>query len=94
MAFQILQVTLGAGATQAAPVSNPNFPRKQIQFAVIQNNSGATARMGDNTVSATKGIVIGATPVILNPPLQYGIYLEELWFFGTAANVIDILYVE
>ena len=84
----LIQVTLGAGATQ---ISKHGINFKQM---IIQNNTSAdTVRVGDSTVSSTKGILLTAGSAFnagaLN--IQAGI-LSGYYLFGTAADVIDVLY--
>lgn len=91
----LLQVTLGAGATQ---VSTQNIFCRQIFF---QNNAANVVRVGnDNTVSATKGMALapaaGGNPggsLNSGPSPIYYTYLSDWWLFGTAAQVIDVLYI-
>lgn len=93
----ILQVTLLAGATQIAPPNTGVLPNsKQFQTLIIQNNSAAVIRVGDSTVTATTGISVPDAGGILqiNLGLDYcGTDLSEWWIFGTAADVIDVLWI-
>jgi hypothetical protein len=94
--MRILQITLLAGATQI--VANQDFPNGGAQiycsYLVIQNNSAASVRVGDNTVSATRGILLtavgGSNSAEINPPR--GTRLSDWWLFGTAGDIVDILY--
>lgn len=87
----LLQVTLGAGATQ---VTTLPISASQVVF---QNNAAAVCRVGDSTVSATKGIQLtaagaaGSTLTIASPD-RVSIQLPKYFLFGTATQVIDILY--
>ena len=91
MAWVSLQVILGAGATQ---ISTSNTFCRQI---IIQNNAAGTMRVGDSTVSATKGIYLAAGPgggSINSGPASpvYNSYLSDFWVFGTSTQVVDVFY--
>jgi hypothetical protein len=89
MTARSIQVTLGAGATQ---ISATILPFNQM---TVQNN-GLIARLGDATVSATRGISLPAAN-IANSVVTIGPFsgqqgdASQYWLFGTAAQVIDIL---
>ena len=84
--MRIGQCVLGAAATQLTTVN------RRFAQLVIQNNSADNVRVGDNTVSSTKGI-------LLNPggffdgrlSIARG-RLGDYYLFGTAGDVIDYLY--
>lgn len=86
-----IQVTLGAAATR---VTTTRTPCKQIIF---QNTAGNVARIGDSTVSATKGIKLAASAaansiVSLGPFDTHPLELEDYYIFGTENDLIDIWY--
>lgn len=92
--MRILQVTLTSAATQISANSNI-----YCSLLIIQDNAAALVRVGDNTVSGTKGIVLlpNATPpgggsITSQPLIIRGTHLQDWWLFGTAGNIIDILY--
>lgn len=89
--MRLIQVTLGAGAT--AITTNTAI---YASFMIIQNNAAAVVRVGDNTVSATKGIALsGGAPggsATAQLTIARGAHLSEWYLFGTATQVIDILY--
>lgn len=92
MSVILLQVTLGAGATQ---ISSANTLIRQITF---QNNAAAVMRLGDSTVSATKGVSLvsgGAAGSTYNsgPSIIQPTYLSDWYVFGTATQVLDVLYI-
>ena len=91
MAIKLAQVILGAGATR---VSATSVPARQI---TIQNNSGAAIRVGDSTVSATSGILLSQGSPGGNAEfgslVAYNVDLQDFWLFGTAASVIDVLWM-
>ena len=89
--MRTIQVTLGAGATPIT--TNPNL---YASVLIVQNNAAAVVRLGDSSVSATKGIAMangspgGSTTLTFAFPR--GAHLSEYFLFGTAAQVIDVLY--
>jgi len=88
--MHLLQLTVGAAATPVIPKAVVPANSAAWSCIVIQNNSGVTTRMGDSTVSATKGIVLTTTPLVITPSLQYTGDLQEFYLFGFGA-VIDIM---
>lgn len=97
--MRIIQVTLLAGAT---PIVAQNATQNSTQLCesfqtlIIQNNAAAICRVGDRTVSATKGIALAPTPslpFVITCPLQYSSDLSEYYLFGTPGNVIDVMYL-
>jgi hypothetical protein len=90
MAWTLLQTALGAGATQ---LSTSNTLCRQV---IIQNNSAHVMKLGDSTVSATKGIAMllgpGGGSFNSGAVTTYNSYLSDFWVFGTAADVVDIFY--
>jgi hypothetical protein len=92
MAWTLYQQTLTANATQLIPpTGGVNVLARQV---IIQNNAAASMRIGDNTVSATKGIYLAAGPgggSLNSGAVQiYNSYLSDFWAFGTSGNVVDI----
>jgi len=89
--MRILQVTLGAAATPIT--TDADLYASIIAF---QSSAAAVIRIGDNTVSATKGIVLAAgTPggsATFQMAFPRGTHLIDWYAFGTAGQVIDILY--
>lgn len=94
MPWQLFQTTLGAAATQLIPAAvGANILARQV---IIQNNAASTMRLGDSTVSATKGIFLASGPgggQFNSGPISAApnSYLSDFWVFGTAAAVVDIL---
>ena len=86
----LLQITLGAGATQ---ISLTSMLVNQVTF---QNNAGHSCRLGDATVSATKGLLLASgSPggsANFGPFSVNNADLTEWYIFGTAGDVIDILW--
>jgi len=80
-----------AGATLAAlPVGNI-----YVQQLIVQNNGTHNARLGDVTVSSTKGLLLFPTASAnLGGFVAYGTYLSDWWVFGTATDVIDFLFIQ
>jgi hypothetical protein len=84
----LLQVTLGAAATEVSPVAI------FVQTLVVQNNSGGDVRVGDSTVSVARGILASALGGSYNTTLNFprGTILSQWYLAGTPGNVIDVLY--
>lgn len=84
----LIQVTLGATATQIS-ASNIN-----VQSLVVQNNTASdTCRVGDSTVTTSKGLLVNASGsynLTLNFPR--GTILSQWYIAGTQNDVIDVLY--
>lgn len=90
MTARSIQVTLGAGATQISATAAP------FNQMVVQDNAVAFCRVGDATVSATKGISLVAagaagSSVTIGPFSGQQGDASQYWLFGTAAQVIDVL---
>ena len=87
-----LQVTTGAAATPIYSGSR-NF---YASFLIIQNNSAGSIRFGGPTVTSSRGILIangtppGSATMQFNFPR--GACLNNLFIFGTAGLVIDVVY--
>lgn len=90
--MRILQVTLLAGAT---PITTSKIYTPSL---IIQNNAAAVVRVGDNTVSATRGMVL--QPVTAPAMSNYlkidrsdnRVPMFNYFLFGTATQVVDVLY--
>lgn len=89
--MRLIQVTLGAAATRitTAQIYTP--------LLAIQNNAAAVVRIGDNTVSATKGIAVAAGSTTTQNPFvvtrsDNRISLRDYYLFGTAGQLVDVLY--
>ncbi len=90
--MRLIQVTLGAAATQVtiAKIYSP--------YVVIQDNAAAACRVGDNTVTASKGVLLA--PSVASAPggsititrADNRVPLFQYFIFGTAGNIIDVLY--
>jgi len=86
-----LQVTLGAAATR---VITTRTPCKQIIF---QNTASNVCRVGDSTVTASKGIKLAGSAadnsiLVLGPFDTHPLELEDYYIFGTANDLIDVWY--
>jgi hypothetical protein len=83
-----VQVTLGAAATQVTATIVP------CVYVIFQNNAAHNIRVGDATVTATKGILLvagpgGGTGLFTYAASKTG--LQNWYIFGTAADVVDVL---
>lgn len=97
--MRLIQLTLsGSGANQISPNTDTVAGGTQVyvSYLIIQNNAGHSLRVGDNTVSSTKGILIASgTPggsVTAQFAMPRGSLLSQWYIAGTNADVIDILY--
>ena len=95
--MRVIQVTLGSGATQIlAPTPQAPIANIAVSLLIIQKNTTNNATIGDNTVTATKGIVIAAgtpgVPLILQFSQPRGSLLSQYWLFGTQNDVVEVLY--
>ena len=90
--MRILQVTIGSG-TNTQVTTNTNI---YCTIIVFQDNAGANCRIGDSTVTSTKGIQLatgspgGSATFQINTPR--GSQLSQYYIAGTTGNVIDVLY--
>lgn len=86
----LIQVTLLATATQVSPIS---LVVNQVMF---QNNAGHACRIGDSTVTSTKGIALASgSPggsATFGPFAVNNTDLTEWYIFGTPGDVIDVLW--
>lgn len=94
MSMQTLQVTIGTSGKSQVWTKGI----KLVQFLVFQNNAVDICRVGDVNVSATRGIALAPASAgdasSFAPPLEYATDLSEWWVFGTAADIIDVLFIE
>lgn len=82
--MRILAVTIGASATQVTTAN--------IYASTIVVKASGTDYLGDNTVSATNGIPLSTTPLVIPNYTPRGIPLNSLWVSGTAADKVIFLY--
>jgi hypothetical protein len=94
--MRLIQLTLGAAATQITPNTNTTSTMPiYVSTLIIQNNAAAAIRIGDNTVTATKGIALNPSavgPELVTFQMVRGSLLSQWYIFGTAGNIIDIMY--
>jgi hypothetical protein len=94
MAINFMQVTLGAGATQVTATAT------RVRQVTIQNNATHVCRLGDSTVTAAKGYSLQPSTVSYNGQVTWGdlgsynIDLRQLYLFGTATDVIDVIWID
>jgi len=91
--MHLLQVTLTAAATPLIPKAVT--PANSATFSIfnVQNNAIHNCRIGDTSVSATRGLLLLANggTFTATPALQFTGDLTEFYLFGTAGDVIDIM---
>jgi hypothetical protein len=91
-----LQLTFGSTGAISLSTLFPNKQNMMASFAIFQGTGGSgNARLGDSTVSATKGIMI----VLGNPggsasvPLSISrCFLPGYSIYAPSGAVIDIMY--
>ena len=92
MTARLIQVTLGSGATQISATA------ALFNHMIVQNNSAATARLGDANVSSTNGIELAASGAA-NSIISIGPFsgqqgdASQFYLFGTSTDKIDVLLV-
>lgn len=81
--WKTLQVTLGASATQITASSTT------CVVVVVQNNATHNVTFGDNTITASKGVLLtpGASLTLYSTK---GVALSQYYLFGTQNDVIDV----
>jgi len=92
----LTQVTAGTTATPIMPVGVQPASGHNYQVLIFQNNSANVIRVGDSSVTNSKGVQLaasGATNSILVIPLglEYSGTLEEFFVISTAPSVFDIM---
>lgn len=87
------QVTIPNPAA-AVPLIAAGAPNQYASWLVVQDNAGASIRMGGPTVSATSGILISTSGGSVTGDFSFprGCCLNNVYLFGTAGNVIDVAY--
>jgi len=90
MTARLIQVTLGAGATQISATS------AYFNQMNVRNSAAAVARLGDSTVSSTKGIALAAanaanSEIVIGPFAGMQGDASQYWLFGTSGQLIDVL---
>ena len=75
------------------PVGNQGIANaRSAQSLLIQNNGSNPMRVGDSTITSTKGVQLFATGSLDNTlALSYGGSLAEWYILGTSGDAYDIL---
>jgi len=101
MASMTGQIVLAAGEKKSLAAGLQNTETSDTAFSlffqqlIIQNNGSNSARLGDVTVDATHGIVLGASgSTNAGSFINYGSYIQDWFVFSTAGTTIDFLYVK
>jgi len=88
--MNIIQVTQTGSAVplSATPI--------QCRVLIIQNNAAAVARVGDSTVTASKGISLasggGANSILYIESPVLSINIQQYYTVGTNTQVLDVMY--
>lgn len=94
MSMHYLQVTIGAsGTTQFTTARTP------IREIWIENNATHTMRIGDSTVTSTKGFSLASggaanSNLHLGPHPALNMDLTDFFVNGTATDTLDVLFVK
>ena len=91
--MRIFQVVMTGSAIQLAPLLTQTAGQIYCSVLSIQNNGANVIRVGDNTVTATRGQEIPPTAAIYTAPCPpKGTRLADWWVIGTSGDVLDVLY--
>lgn len=90
--MRLLQVTIGSETRTQITTAQIYTP-----YLSIQKNTANNCRVGDNTVTTSKGIVIAAGNTTPQAPLvvhrsDNRVLLSQYYLAGTSGDVVDILY--
>lgn len=94
--MRLIPVTLNAAATPIIAKGVQPANSLPFQWLMIQNNAANNCRVGDSSVSATKGILLLASggSMTAAPALEYTSDLYEWFIFGTAGQIIDVMLLD
>lgn len=85
--------TITVGTTATPLISSAVTPDKLAPFQTLIVVANGAAFMGDQSVSASNGIPIGTTPLVIPANhLQYSSDLNEIYFFGSGAKVTVMVF--
>lgn len=90
----LIQLTITATNTPQRVIPAAVVPDRIAPFQqfVPQNNGSNDMRIGDSTVSSTRGIRLSpGGSLSAAPALSYSGDLNEFWVNGTAGDVLDIM---
>ena len=97
MANILGQVTIpSSGSVQISTgLANNESPMHFVQQIIFQNKGSNNMRLGDNSVSATRGIILLPTgSANFATGINYGTFLSDWWIHGTPGDVLDFAYVK
>lgn len=91
--MRVIEVTLGAGATQIQAATQ-QAPQANIAVSLLViAPATASATLGDNTVTATRGIPVSTSaPLVLTFSQPRGSLLSQYWLYGTEGDLVEVLY--
>lgn len=91
--MRIFQITMTGSAQQLAPLLTQTAGQIYASALSCQNNGTHAMRIGDNTVTTSRGQAIAANGSIYTAPCPpKGTRLADWWVIGTASDVLDVLY--
>ena len=92
--MRTLQFTIPPSGVVQFQDPSSQVPGLYFQHAIIQNNNATDIRIGDNTVSATRGIKLSAGASLT---ITLGLSFrptEQIWASGTSGDVVDVMVTE
>ena len=95
--MRLIQCVIAVSNVKQPIISAALVPDRILPFQqfIPQNNGSNNMRMGDVTVSTTKGIILSPTGSLsVAPALQYSGDLSEFYVVGTSGDVLDIMILD
>lgn len=91
--MRVIELTMTGSAVQIlVPSAQAPIANVAVSLMVIQAAT-ANATLGDNTVTATKGIVLTfGTPYFFPFSQPRGSLLSQYWLIGTNGDKVEVLY--
>ena len=91
--MRIFQVTMTGSAIELAPLLTQTAGQIYCSVLQLQNNGGNDMRVGDNTVTTSRGQIISSGGGLYTAPCPpKGTRLADWWVIGTSGDVLDGLY--
>ncbi len=100
MANLLGQIVVPAGQKVAFSTGLQNNDQEGVfsvyfQQMIIQNNGANSARIGDVTVSSSRGIELAAAgSVNAGALINYGSYVNDWYAYSDTGTTIDFLYIK
>ena len=97
MSVHFTQVTIGAANTALSATRTPCYQ------VIVQNNQTHDMRVGDSTISSSKGILLSQSgdtgvgrigSVTFGPFPALNIELSQIFVNGTQNDVVDVIFIK